>query len=196
MSGKVLLVFPGLGKTYASKKTDKVLEIQLSMFQNINKRLYGDHFPEHLKGNTEVAMKLDPEFPENVLKSLAEGFSEGKIPVMALKSSNIEFLLQHKIDFEFVMPSGEKIEELRKQYLKRGNTPEYIQRNIDNIEKVYADILQYNKTIYFLREGEHLLDFIEGIEIEKDWLSDIVKFSIIKNFILSKMDIDKAIFLW
>lgn len=163
MGNKVLLVFPGLGKTYAASKSEKVLELQLSQFQNINKRIYGHHFPEHLKGNTDVPMQLDLEFPQNLLKCLNDGFNQGKVLVMALKTTNINFLLEHGIDFCFIMPSGDKIEELKQQYMARGNTSEYIARNIGSLEKVYSDINQYNKVIYFIREGEHLSDFIEDM---------------------------------
>ena len=149
MFEKVLLVYPGLGKTYAAERNENVLEIQLSMFKNINKRKYGSHFPEHLKGSIEVPLKTDPSFPKNVLECIKNGFSKGQIVVMALKSDNIEFLIEHNIDFQFVMPSGEKINQLQEQYEKRGNTKDYIQRNIESLlaNNIIQDNIKYGQTI-------------------------------------------------
>lgn len=56
---KMLLVYPGLGKTFAAEQTDIVLEIQLSQFKNVNVKKLGDHFPEHLKGNFEPTMEIN-----------------------------------------------------------------------------------------------------------------------------------------
>lgn len=160
---KVLLVFPGLGKTYAAGQTDRILEIQLSQFKNVNLKKFCDHFPEHLKGNFEVPFELDPDFPNNVLSAICEGFKDGRIPVMALKTSNIEFVLENGLDFDFVMPDKDKYDELKEQYEKRGNTKEYVERNMGMIERVEEDIKKYGKNIYYINKGEHLLHLVNRL---------------------------------
>ena len=157
-TNKILLVFPGLGKTYAAGQTDRVLEIQLSQFENLNVQKFCDHFPEHLKGNYQVPFELDPEFPQNVLSVIREGFEKGRIPVMALKTRNINFVLENNLEFDFVMPAKNKYDELKSQYEKRGNTKEYIERNMGMLERVDKNIKKYQKNVYYLQKGEHLLD--------------------------------------
>ena len=164
---KVLLVFPGLGKTYAAGQTDRVLEIQLSQFKNVNLKKFCDHFPEHLKGNFEVPFELDPDFPHNVLSVINQGFKDGRIPVMALKTSNIDFVIENGVDFDFVMPAKDKYDELQGQYEKRGNTKEYINRNMGMLERVENDIRKYQKNIYYIKKGGRLLDLINKISINQ-----------------------------
>lgn len=161
MKNKVLLVYPGLGKTYCAERMSEVLEIQLSQYKNLNVQKLGKHFPEHLKGNLQVEMKLNPDFPKNLLDDIYKGFNENKIVVMALKSSNIDFLKVNNIDFAFVIPSKDKIEELKNQYIERGNTPEYIERNIGGLSKVYKEIEEFDKPIYFIKKGCHLADLVK-----------------------------------
>jgi hypothetical protein len=100
---KVWLVFPGLGKTYAAQKTDKILEVQLSRFKNRNVQKYGEHFPEHLKANLEVEMDLNPDYPNNAIDHIKQGLEQEKTPVLALKTDNINFVVEHNFDFEFVV---------------------------------------------------------------------------------------------
>lgn len=161
MYNKVLLVYPGLGKTYCAARTSQVLEIQLSQYKNLNVQKLGKHFPEGLKGKLQVEMKLNPDFPKNLLDDINKGFNENKIVVMALKESNINFLKEHNIDFAFVMPSKNKIEELKNQYIARGNTSEYIERNMVGLSKVFKEIEEYDKPIYFIKKGNHLADLVK-----------------------------------
>lgn len=160
MKNKVLLVYPGLGKTYCAQIMNNVLEIQLNHYKNLNVRKLGTHFPEHLKGNFEPAMELDSNFPNNVLDAINQGFRQDKTIVMALKNSNIDFLIEKNIDFVFVMPSKNKVAELKNQYISRGNTEQYIERNIDGLEQVLTEIKKHNKPIYYIEKGCHLSDFI------------------------------------
>ena len=159
-ANKILLVYPGLGKTFAAEQTDRVLEIQLSQFKNVNVQKLGEHFPEHLKGNFEMPFEMNPDFPDNVLTAINQGFKEGKVVVMALKTSNIDFVIDNQIDFDFVMPDKDKYEELKSQYEQRGNTKEYIDRNMGMLESVDDDIKKYRKNIYYIKKGKHLLDLI------------------------------------
>lgn len=159
----ILLVYPGLGKTYAASKTNKVLEIQLSQFENINVKKLGEHFPEHLKGVYEVEFCPDPDFPNNVINCINKGFEDGRIPVMALKTSNIEFVTKYNFDFAFVVPASDKVEQLKQQYIERNNTESYIERNMKLLDKVAQDMPKYGKQIYYIHKDEHLLDLINKL---------------------------------
>ena len=157
---KVWLVFPGLGKTYAASKTDKILEVQLSRFKNRNVQKYGEHFPEHLKGNLEVALDLNPDYPNNAIQHIRQGLTDGKIPVLALKSDNIKFVVEHNFDFEFVVPHQDKLEQLKQQYIARGNTLEYVTRNMSHAKNILGIVGEYNKPIIYVHKDQHLLDLL------------------------------------
>ena len=150
-----------------SKINDKVVEIQLGRFKNLNVEKLGEHFPEHLKGNYNPEMELNPDFPNNVIRTICEGIKNDKYVVMALKGSNIDFLIEHNFDFAFVVPGESKVQELKEQYISRGNTEEYIERNMKNIQKLPNMINPYNKTIYQIEKGQFLSTLIDELSLGK-----------------------------
>lgn len=164
MSNIVYLVYPGLGKTYGAKIDKRILEVQYNYFYNINRRKLGDHFPEAQKMHLNIEVEVDPEFPNNIISYINEGFKEDKYPVMALKTPNIEFCLKYGFDFAFLIPSKERYAQLENDYKDRGNTSEYINRNMNILTDLENNLRQYNKKIYTLDDGEYLIDFVNKME--------------------------------
>lgn len=160
MKNIIYLVYPGLGKTYGAKIDKRILEVQYNNFYNLNRRKLGEHFPENKKMNLNLEVEVDPEFPENILNYINNGLKENKFPVMALKPQNIDFCIKYNYDFAFLLPSKERQAKLKEDYIKRGNTIEYIERNMKALENLENEISKYNKRIYYLNSDEYLIDFI------------------------------------
>ncbi len=154
---KVYLVYPGLGKTYAAKCNKNILDVRLSHFQNLNTANLSEEYLEKIKGQP-MEMKLNPDFPQNLIDFVKNGLAQDKIVVMALKQTNIDFLIENNIDFDFVVPAEDKLEQLKNDYISRGNTLEVAERNINNVLKSIDDIKKYNKEIIYLHNNEYLLD--------------------------------------
>ena len=156
---KLFLVYPGLGKTFSAKVNPNVLEVQVGMFRDLDRSQLGDHYPENLKGK-EREEQLNPDFPNNLNKFLAKEENKNKIVVMALKQNNIQFAIDNGYDIAFVMPTKNKLIQLKKQYKERGNTEEYIARQINMYEPTLKKIKQFTYPILFVEEGQYLLDLI------------------------------------
>lgn len=163
----VLLVYPGLGKTYCAKQYNNVEDIRLSFYENKNVEKYDKEASEQLKGHPLEFIK-NPNFPNNLIKVLKNALKSEKVPVMALKERNIEFLIEFNFDFAFVMPAKNKIDELRQQYISRGNSDLVIDRNLENINRVQKEIESYGKPIIYVQKGEHLSDIIKTLQKPKN----------------------------
>ncbi len=164
MENVIYLVYPGLGKTYSAKINKKILDVSLSKFENLNYENINAKDIEKLKG-TQIEMKKNPDSPNNLIDFLNNNLHNNKIIVMALKPSNIDFLIKNNFDFVFVMPAEDKIEELKKQYQDRQNTQFVVNRNIENISKTNQDILKYSKKIFYINKHKHLIDLFNDIKL-------------------------------
>ena len=162
MKNKILLVYPGLGKTYTSKNNPNVLDIKLSQFQDLNYSNYSESEIEKNKGS-KVEIKPNPLFPQNII-SFLKGVDEGKIVCMALKQPNIDFLVENNFDFVFILPSEDRINQLAKDYIARGNNQKVVSRNIENLKDIEW-IKKYKKEIFYIKTGEYLQDLLK----EKNW---------------------------
>lgn len=159
----IYLVYPGLGKTYATKLDSRILDVRLSSFKNLNVMKIDPEASENLKG-TSIKLDQNPAFPGNLISFLTNAINENKIPLLALKTENVEFVVVNNFDFIFIMPAPDKVEQLAKQYKTRGNNDFVIQRNINNIDKVLQSIKEYNKPIYYVHKDEHFYDVLNRIE--------------------------------
>ena len=153
------LVYPGLGKTFSAKMNPNVLEVQVGMFRDVSRSDLGDHYPEKLKGAKREEV-LNPDFPNNLIDFLGKQENQDKIIVMALKQNNMQFAIDHGYDIAFVMPTKNKLRQIKQQYKLRGNTDEYIARQINMYEPTLEKIKQYTYPILFVDEGQYLLDLI------------------------------------
>lgn len=159
-----LLVYPGLGKTTLSKIDDRFTDIETKLFKDMDLKQYiGTNNYPNFRGQTIV--NKNPEFPENLKKYVLERLKESKILLLVFKDDSINLLSSLNIDYDIVLPNQEKLKQLKKDYISRGDDAQYIEHTI---KQRYEDTLKQakllNKQIFFLENNEYLSDFIQSMQ--------------------------------
>lgn len=155
----VYFVYPGLGKTTLAKKNAKIVDIQIRLFKDaqLAKYIGTTDYPNY-RGNSIV--KINPEFPNNLCKYALQEIGNGKILLFVPKTDGYNLMNALNItDYAFIMPDKERLEQLKQDYIARGDNSDYINRNLNERYKSVLDYAnQMKKEIIFLKPGEYLSD--------------------------------------
>lgn len=162
---QAIFVYPGLGKTTLARQNDKFADIESKLFKDLTLKEYiGQNNYEYNTRGVPVK-KINPEFPENILKYMREKLNHGKTLLLVPKQDNYNLIKSLDLqDFIFVIPSIDRLNLLEYDYKKRGDDKEYIKRNItDRYFSVINDAKNMGKEIYLLQPGEYLKDIIKKL---------------------------------
>ncbi len=162
---QAIFVYPGLGKTTLARQNDKFADIESKLFKDLTLKEYiGQNNYEYNTRGVSVK-KINPEFPENILKYMREKLNQGKTLLLVPKQDNYDLIESLDLqDFLFVMPSIDRLKLLESDYKKRGDDKDYIKRNItDRYFSVINDAKNMGKEIFLLNSGEYLKDIINKL---------------------------------
>lgn len=159
MSGKVISVFAGLGKTTVGNKYKNVLDLRSSAYRcdysNIKESDY-----EKMKCSTKRIP--NPDWPTNYLQAIKEAQEKYDLVLVPSNLDIRELLTENKIDFIFVLP--EKTKEVRaeliKRYENRGNSNELITQVISYFDTWSRNQSDYDYPIEILKKGQYLEDLL------------------------------------
>ncbi|MCL2369261.1 MAG: hypothetical protein FWC83_01140 [Alphaproteobacteria bacterium] len=155
-------VYPGLGKTTLAKKNAKIADIESKVFKDKNLAEYiGRQGVPNYRG--EQVVNINPEWPSNLYQFMQSKLENGKILVAVPKQDGYDaFDNLNIVDYAFVLPTKERLNQLRKDYINRGDAKEYIN---NNLTVRYNEVLNYAKStgkeIIFVEPGQYLEDVIK-----------------------------------
>jgi len=159
---KAYLVYPGLGKTTFAKTNSEFIDVQVRVFKDLSLKEYIEtkKYPNY-RGNP--IKEINPDYPTNLIEYVKKEIKTEKIILMAPKQDAYDLLEALRItEFCFVMPDKERLKELEQDYLIRGDSLDYINRNIRKRYNLVIKVAkQMKKDIIFLKPGEYLADIID-----------------------------------
>lgn len=159
MSGKVISVFAGLGKTTVGKKYSNVCDLQSSPYRcdysNVDACDY-----EKLKYDS--SRTPNPKWPNNYLKAIKEAMEKYDIVLVPSSLDIRELLVDNNINFFLVLPSNDKQnrKKLLERYKKRGNNDDLIDNAMYNFDNWSRNQEDYNYPIVILDKDKYLEDLL------------------------------------
>lgn len=156
------LVYPGLGKTTLAKNNANIADIETKIFKDASLAPYiGTKDYPNYRG--VVVLEINPDWPNNLYEYARRKLADGKILVSVPKQDTYEMLNALEItDYAFIMPDTERLEQLRQDYIKRGDNEEYIKRNLnDRYESVLKYAHDIKKEVIFVKPNEYLADVLQ-----------------------------------
>lgn len=126
---RVICAFPGLGKSTFTKKHNGenglvILDSDSSDFSwvwNLN--------------HTRKSNVRNLDFPNNYIKHIRDNLDSADIIFVSTHKEVVDALLKTDIEFEIVLPSSTRKEELLKLYKDRGSDNEFINKMDENWNK-------------------------------------------------------------
>ncbi|MDR1360908.1 MAG: hypothetical protein LBJ18_01190 [Rickettsiales bacterium] len=161
LSKQAYFVYPGLGKTTLAKINPAIADIETKIFKDASLAEYiGAADYPNFRG--PAAVKINPEWPDNLNEFARREMAAGKIIVSVPKQDSYDLLNTLRVtDYAFIMPDADRLEQLRRDYIARGDDAEYIKPNL--MER-YNAVLDYarkvGKEIIFLKPGQYLADVL------------------------------------
>lgn len=159
MSGKVISVFAGLGKTTVGKKYSNVCDLQSSPYRFD----YTDIcIKDYENKKYDQSRTPNPEWPNNYLKAIEKSIQEYDITLVPSNQDIRGLLVKNNIDFMFILPSKDK--EIRKKllkiYEKRGNNAALVKDVMYNFDNWSRNQKDYSYSIVVLDKDKYLEDLL------------------------------------
>lgn len=155
--GKIIIAsFAGTGKTYLSKKYKNVIDLEPAPYKWIFEDMKNT-FSENVKGKAKV---VNPEWPMNYVNKILEELNNYDIVLIGLNRESRDMLEKMGYKYYLCFPDKEKKEEYLQRFIKRGNPPEFIEK-----QSYYFDnelpLLYNEKMEKMLLDGnEYLEDYL------------------------------------
>lgn len=167
MSGKVISVFAGLGKTTVGKKYSNVCDLQSSPYRCDYSKIDTKDYEK---------MKYDPsrtpnsEWPNNYLKAIRKAMKQYDIVLVPSSLDVRDLLIDNNINFLFVLPSNdrENRKKLLERYRQRGNSDDLINDVMYNFDNWSRNQKDYNYPIMILDKDKYLEDLLLDMELLKN----------------------------
>lgn len=158
---KAYLVYPGLGKTTLANKNPDFIDIETKIFKDLSLAQYigKKDYPNYRGQKIE---KINLEYPANIQEYTRKQIAEGKIILLVFKQDSLDLLKSLGInDYKIVLPSIERLEQLKKDYINRGDDLNYIENNMTmRYNQVLIESKESGKEITFLRPEQYLENII------------------------------------
>ena len=165
----LILAYPGLGKTWLAENYANVSDLEFQHYR-YDYGEYKDLLLEQLKGRTDIR-KPNLDYPQNFFIALEKAIDVGEIVCVPLATSLFGILdhLKNDKNVRIIMAIKESFGALEKEYKKRNNSNEWIERRSVDFDKFFEIVKNSKYEKLLVRENEHLRDAIErlGIELKK-----------------------------
>ena len=169
----LVLVYPGIGKTYTAENYENVIDFEQQHYIYI----YDEdirHLPlEQIKGWASKR-KPNPEWPQNYIGGIREQLEQGRIVITTFIPATYKALCEdaqyQNVRIILVVFNKDNFEELAQRFRERNNTEEFIERrraDFPIVVKIFEDAPNVEKVV--VESGEYLADALinYGIELQQ-----------------------------
>ena len=159
MSGIVISVFAGLGKTYVGNKYSNVCDLVSSPYRY---DYSGIETNDYEKKKSDSSRIPNPLWPNNYLNAILDAREKYDIVLVPSNLDVRELLLSNHIDFWFALPSSDLDyrEILINRYKKRGNNNDLILEVMSYFDNWSREQNDYSYTIFVLDKEQFLEEFL------------------------------------
>lgn len=150
---RVILGFPGVGKTVAEENFEGVIDLESSSFK------YIETFKTSEEGKGNPNRTLDPNYPKNYIQAIQAAMSTHKVVLASMHPEVRDGLRLLGVEYWVCFPSHDCKEEYMARYRDRGNS-EYFLKSME--EFFYESIRRldgYDRRVE-LTHGETLSDYL------------------------------------
>lgn len=169
--GKVIYVFPALGKTTYCKNHPNCIELSSEKYHWLDEFDY-----EEGKGNYK---NINPLWPQNYLDAIIENVN--KYDYVFVTNSGRELCKKNNIEIYAIYPSINSKNEIINRMTARNNSNKVILNMKDNFEKYVSSIIEddYFKekielnNFQYLSDGIELLNQLTTSPLKNDFVNDI-----------------------
>lgn len=162
MKTKIIVGYPGIGKTYLGNTFSDVIDIDSSDY----------HWIYH---NHEVARdierrkdcqdrELNSSWPYNYIEAISQLYHQEEYSyiLVVFKTEILPLLSAKGLPFTIVVPRKELKEEYRQRYISRNNSNAYISRMLLEWDDDMRQIESFSN-VYYLDSCEYLTDFVATV---------------------------------
>lgn len=164
MSGKVISVFAGLGKTTVGNKYKNVLDLRSSVYRCDYSNIKEEDYEKLKCSKSRIP---NPNWPINYLQAIIKAQENYDLVLVPSNLDIRELLIKNHIDFLFVLP--EKNEDARKELIKRyknrGNSNELIDTVTSYFDGWSRNPEDYQYPIKILKNGQYLEDLLIELKL-------------------------------
>ena len=159
MKTKIVVGYPGVGKTYLGKTFSDVVDIDSSDYHWIYDNPEVARDLEKRKDCMEKS--LNDSWPYNYIEAISDLYHQDEFSyiLVVFKTEILSLLSDCQLPFTIVAPKRELKEEYRKRYVERKNTDRYISRMLSEWDRDMEYIENFSN-VYYLDSCEHLSDFV------------------------------------
>lgn len=159
MSGKVISVFAGLGKTTVGNKYKNVLDLRSSVYRCDYSNIKEEDYEKMKCSKSRIP---NPNWPTNYLEAILKAKEKYDLILVPSNLDIRELLIENNIDFIFVLPekTKEARDELIKRYKNRGNSNELITQVMCYFDTWSRNQDDYDYHIEILKKGQYLEELL------------------------------------
>ena len=129
---KIVLGFPGIGKSYAKEELSKKGYVVTDLDSSDYSHIYDEN-------NNQIS---NPEFPDNYIQRIKELYNDKKTDVIFISTHKQvrDMLNDTNLPFTIIYPSKRLLNEYVGRFYRRGSDKEFIDKIIDNFKSWITEI--------------------------------------------------------